>query len=514
MKRLSPLFALLCAFCLLFSSLLPAFAADAPTAQTAAGTVRGKRIEDLICYFGIPYGKPTTGIRRFMPPEPAESWDGVLDATVQPKDPIQSSYNARTQSEDCLKLDLWIPPHEPGETLPVLFWIYGGSYAFGGIGKSYYDLSAMARDTGCILVAANYRLNVCGFLDLRHVIDGATANNGLRDLTLALQWVNENIAAFDGDSGNVTVFGQSAGAALADALLAVDEATPYFHKVISQSACLDSFFSPTQAKAFADMWLKKMGNPTAEALCSMSPRKLLSKNGSMDVSHILDAGIDCTFDPVIDGEFLKCHPSQLPPEKLQKPMLLGSTKNEAALFLFFVVWPLTETKLADRIIMHQFSDADRAALTAGMRFPSTKAFISLTTERMYRYPLTLLADRVSQQANVFTYRYDYQPPAVRLLGLGAFHATEIPVLFDSGLKLGPVTLKITNGREAQSVGQAMRTAWGNFAKSGVPGESWPQYDARSRMTMLIDKTCTPAADPFGARMALFQSYVSPWKADR
>ncbi len=146
-----------------------------------------------------------------------------------------------------------------------------------------------------------------------------------------------------------------------------------------------------------------------------------------------------------------------------------------------------------------------------MRFPSTKAFIDLTTERMYRYPLTLLADRVSTQTNVYTYRYDYQPPAVRLLGLGAFHATEIPVLFDSGLKLGPVTLKITNSREAQSVGRAMRTAWGNFAKTGTPGEDWPQYDTASRKTMVIDKTCTAMDDPFGARMALYQTYVSPWK---
>ena len=511
MKRCAPVFTLLLTLCLLLSSLPLAATADAPTVQTAAGTVRGKTMDGLTCYFGIPYAKPTTGARRFMPPEPAEPWNGVLDATTQPKDPIQSSYNARTQSEDSLKLNLWIPPHEPGDALPVLFWIYGGSYAFGGVGKSYYDLSAMARDTGCILVAANYRLNVCGFLDLRHLIPGATANNGLRDLTLALRWVNENIAAFGGDSQNVTVFGQSAGAALADALLAVDEAAPYFHKVISQSACLDSFFSPAQAKAFADTWLKKMGNPTAEELCTMSPRRLLSKNGSMDFSHILDAGIDCTFDPVIDGEFLKCHPSLLPPEKLQKPMLLGSTKNEAALFLFFVVWPLTETKLADRIIMHQYAGADRAALTAGMRFPSTKAFISLTTERMYRYPLTLLADRVSQQANVYTYRYDYQPPAVRLLGLGAFHATEIPVLFDSGLKLGPVTLKITNGKQAQAVGRAMRTAWGSFAKTGTPGEDWPQYDAQARNTMVIDKTLAAAPDPFGARMALYDTYVSPWK---
>ncbi len=512
MKPISRFLAFALAFLLLGLSMSVAFAAgDAPVAQTIKGAVRGKVQDGLTCYFGIPFAKTTTGARRFTPPEPADTWTGVLDATKQPKDPIQDSYNALTQSEDSLKLDLWIPPHKDGEPLAVMFWIYGGSYAYGGVGKSYYDLSAMARDTGCILVAANYRLGVCGFLDLRDAVPGATANNGLRDLTLALQWVHENIAFFDGDPQNVTVFGQSAGAALADALLAVPAAAPYFDKVISQSACLDSFYAPAQAKTLANTWLSLMGNPSAKQLASMSPRKLLSRNGLLNVKQTIDAGINCTFNPVIDGEFLTCHPSQLPPKRLQKKLLIGCTKNEAAVFLFFVLWPLTKTRLADKIIMQNFSADLRPALTDGMRFPSTKGFIALTTERMYRYPMTMLADRAAESTEVYAYRYDYQPPAVKLLGLGAFHATEIPVLFDSGLKLGPVTLKITNGQEAKQVGARLRSYWGSFAKTGCPDPAWTPYTAEERATCILDTTDRIEPDPYGARMHLYQDYVSPWK---
>ena len=125
-----------------------ASAEEAPVAETKYGAVRGLYFNGGECYYGIPYAKATTGKLRFMPPQAPEKWEGVYNATKQPKDPIQGSYSASNQSEDSLKLYVWVPDTETNEPLSVMFWIYGGSYSSGGINESYYDMEKMAKDTG------------------------------------------------------------------------------------------------------------------------------------------------------------------------------------------------------------------------------------------------------------------------------------------------------------------------------------------------------------------------------
>ena len=514
MKTVKKTLCLMLALVMSLTVMNVAFAAESDASEiieTSYGKVKGKSYDGGMCYFGIPYAKATTGIRRFTPPEAPEKWEGVLDATKHAKDPIQSTYSKTKQSEDSLKVSIWVPDTAEEKPLSVMFWIYGGSYAFGGVDESYYDMSQMANDTGCIIVSANYRLNVCGFLDLRDVVDGATANNGLRDIVFALKWVNENISAFGGNPDNVTVFGQSAGGALANALLAVPSAEPYFHKIISQSACGDSFYSPSQAKEVTARWLDLMGNPSGDDLISMSAKKLVSKNGAMDTKNIFERGIDCTFNPVIDGEFLTCHPSEVPKDKMNKKLLLGCTKDEAALFLFFVVPPLNFIPLASDVAMPDYPDELKEKVTQGIRYPSTKSLITLTTERMYRYPLMALADNYSEKSDVYVYRYDYEPFIVKLLNIGVFHITEIPILFNSYLMLGSLKIQPFKDSKNQAVGSRMRAYWGNFAKYGCPGENWTAYSRADRATLLINETDSIVNDPYGERMKLYETYVSPWK---
>jgi len=481
-----------------------------PTVQTEYGTIKGMFYKGGECYYGIPYAKETSGELRFAPPVAPDSWDGVLDATEQPKDPIQAGYNKLKQSEDSLRLNIWIPDTDSAEPLAVMFWIYGGSYATGGINKSYYDMATMANDTGCIIVSANYRLNVCGFLDLRDVVPGATANNGLRDIVFALKWVNENIESFGGDPSNVTVFGQSSGAALATALLAVPAAESYFSKIISQSACGDSFYSPEQAKDVASMWVDYMGNPSADDLINMSAQKLVSKNGTLDVNVALKYGINCTFNPVIDGEFLVCHPSLAAKENTDKKILAGCTKDEASLFFFFVIPPLTLIPIIQNLVTPNYSDEFKSIITKDICYPSTRSFIELATERMYRYPLTTLADNYSEVTQVYTYRYDYQPNLVKLVNLGTFHITDIPVLFNSHLDLGLIKPTIFANETDMQVGLRMRKYWGSFAKNGYPDEKWTAYNKNDRSTLIIDETDRIVKDPYGDRMSLYKTYVSPW----
>lgn len=500
---------ILCAAFILSCFSVAVFSADnAPQVKTDYGIVQGQYFDGGMSFFGIPFAKPSTGERRFSPPVAPDSWDGIYNATVESKDPLQNGYSALKQSEDSLKLNIWVPDSSEKE-LAVMFWIYGGSYAMGGINEFYYDMKAFARETGCIIVSANYRLNVCGFLDLRDTVDGATVNNGLRDIVAALEWVNGNIEYFGGDKDNVTVFGQSAGAALALSLLAIPEADAYFTKVISQSACLDNFYTPQQAREVSEMWLELMGKPTGEELISMSPSELVSKVGSLDVKKFMSSGINCIYNPVIDGEFLVCHPSEI--KNTDKKVLLGTNKDEASLFLFFVVPPLTFIPFAEEVALPGFSSELKKSLTKDLCHPTTKSLITLTTERMYRYPLTVFADNLSSVTDVYAYRYDYEPLIVKLTGLGAFHCTEIPLLFDLGLEIGSSKIRLFGSKQDNEVGSRMRSYWGNFAKYGDPSEDWDIYSAEKRETLIIDSADAMMNNPYSDRMSLYEAYSSPWK---
>ena len=180
---------------------------------TRHGRVRGSVTEGVHAFLGVPYARPPFGAGRLRPPRPVEPWSGVREATtfgaevpqLPPDDPQWAALlpDPAVPGEDCLNLNIWTPDLGSAR-LPVMVWIPGGMFEF-GTGASYNG-SRFARD-GIVCVSINYRVGAEGFLYLG---DG-TANLGLLDQVAALQWVRENIAAFGGDPGNVTVFGQSAG---------------------------------------------------------------------------------------------------------------------------------------------------------------------------------------------------------------------------------------------------------------------------------------------------------------
>ncbi|HEX4428638.1 MAG TPA: carboxylesterase family protein, partial [Frankiaceae bacterium] len=197
-------------------------------AQTKAGALRGTLATDGISRFlGIPYGRAPFGPLRFAAPEPAEGWDGTRDAVeFGPTAPKPDAEHSQSQldfledpsiaGEDCLNLNVWTPDRT-ANGLPVMVWIHGGAYLSGSSAQPLYDGTTFARD-GVVFVSPNYRLGVEGF----GLLPDAPSNRGVLDLLLALEWVRDNISAFGGDPDNVTVFGESAGAGLTLALLALD----------------------------------------------------------------------------------------------------------------------------------------------------------------------------------------------------------------------------------------------------------------------------------------------------
>ncbi|WP_263972039.1 carboxylesterase family protein, partial [Streptomyces resistomycificus] len=221
-------------------------------ADTAAGTVRGcARPGGGRLFAGIPFAEPPVGELRFRPPQPPRPWQGVRRAdrfapapaqgasSLVPGASQESSFptfptaEIRETSEDCLYLNVWTPTTTAEDAVrPVIVWVYGGGYDAGSAAPPYSDGAALARQTGAVVVTANYRLGALGFLhlaDLGSQWAGST-NLALQDKMTALRWVRENIASFGGDPGNITVAGQSAGAFSIGALLAAPAAAGLFHK--------------------------------------------------------------------------------------------------------------------------------------------------------------------------------------------------------------------------------------------------------------------------------------------
>jgi para-nitrobenzyl esterase len=187
-----------------------------PTVATPLDALLGARDDELAVFRGIPYAEPPVGALHLQAPVPVRRWDGVRDATAFGPPPPQSApWGAHTAADPgWLTLTVWTP--DPGAGgLPVLVWIHGGAYVLGHCGDPLFDAAALAR-LGLVVVSLNYGPGAEGFVEA----DGAPSNRGLLDQLAARRWVQENVAAFGGDPGRVTVAGESAGAGSVAALTA------------------------------------------------------------------------------------------------------------------------------------------------------------------------------------------------------------------------------------------------------------------------------------------------------
>ncbi len=225
-------------------AILAAFAAGVAVAQqpapvkTEGGMVQGTTEDGLTIYQGIPFAAPPVGDLRWRAPQPAATWDGVKQATKFAPGPIQSGNPPSGKSEDCLYLNVWTPAKTAGDRIPVLVWIYGGGFSAGSTSDRNYSGEKLAKK-GVVLVSIAYRVGQLGFLAHPQLSaespNHVSGNYGLLDQIAGLQWVQKNIAAFGGDPGKVTIFGESAGGIAVSMLCASPPAKGLFHGAISQS---------------------------------------------------------------------------------------------------------------------------------------------------------------------------------------------------------------------------------------------------------------------------------------
>ncbi len=254
--------------------------------EVTGGLVQGVVEDDMMIFKGIPFAAPPVGDLRWKAPQPVIPWEGVRDASEFGPSPLSNMGFPKDASEDCLYLNVWTPVKTMKEKLPVMVWIYGGGFSMGT--SSFYDGAPIARE-GVVLVTINYRVGKLGYFahpalsaeNPQHV----SGNYGILDQIAALQWVQDNIAAFGGDPAKVTIFGESAGGISVSMLCASPLAKGLFRGAISQSG---SSFGPIRPKSYPGENMKSLqqvekegveygesvGAKTAEALRALDPSEL------------------------------------------------------------------------------------------------------------------------------------------------------------------------------------------------------------------------------------------------
>jgi carboxylesterase type B len=416
--------------------------------------------------------------------------------------------------EDCLTLNIWSP--DLGSAgLPVMVWIPGGMFEYHGTGASpWYDGSRFARD-GIVCVTINYRVGAEGFLYLGE----GNANRGLLDQVAALEWVRDNIAAFGGDPGKVTIFGESAGSMSVAMLLSMPGAQGLFRRAIAQSGGAHHVILTTTAQRVAKRLAEKLGvEQTKEAFAAAPVDRLLAAQA--ELSTDLQAHPDpelwgaevvvsmMPWQPVIDGDVIPAPPLEriAAGSAAGIDLIAGTNTDEHRLFLVSVggIDQVVPEALAGAVAAYGLPVEPTLAAYRGTH-PCASAgdlLAAIQTDWCWRIPAIRLADAHARSA-LATWMYEFAWRSPQFNGLlGSCHTLEIPFVFDT---LGSGTEALWGTNPPQQLADTMHAAWVAFAANGDPG--WPKYDLDRRATMRFDIKSEVVDDPRSAERAL-------WKAVR
>ncbi len=495
--------------------------------KTAVGALQGSTITERWTgtqvgrFLGIPYAEPPIASRRFRAPVPAQPWEGVRPAlTFGPSAPQPSGgplsgvlpgMEVGPTSEDCLSLNLWTPAGPLEAPLPVMFWLHGGAFTIGGTCLDTYDPARLVAEQQVVVVSANYRLGALGFLSSDAVTD---ANCGLLDQLLALRWVQDHVAAFGGDPGRVTVFGESAGAGAALHLLTSRSSVGLFGQAILQSPGAGQTLTADRAAHVAEVFFAKLGiGPgNRDDLESVPVEKILAAQS--DTAADLRATVgSMPFHPSIDGNVLDELPlaavrsRRLP----RRPVIAGTTAEEMRLYANAKMARLDSATLASMLGRMATTELDRPiadedmlsvveSYLAEVGVNGTDVFAGVATDAVMRLPLEDFIDAYAELTGpVYAYSFAWRAAAGEH-DPGACHAIDLPFSFGTLDRAG---WDVFTGADddAQRLSAAVRSAWASFARTGtpeVPGRSWPEYRPPDRDTLILGRRIDVTRDPLAA----------------
>ena len=463
------------------------------------GTFVGRKTDNVIAYKGIPFvGEQPVGEHRWKAPIDIVPDDGIYEAYYNGKSPCQvdddwqrASYYP--QGEDCLYLNVW-KADDGAVKKPVMVWIHGGAFEVGGTVEPREEGTNFVKENpDVILVFIEYRLGVFGFFHLSHLPDGAdypdAQNLGLMDQMMALKWIHNNIEAFGGDPGNVTIFGESAGGGSVSLLPLIEGSHNYFQRVIAQSGSV--CFSRSEAEAIAC---------TNEVMSALGC-KTVADLQKVDVQKLVEAGdvIDLRVFPERDGKFLPLDAYEAYANGAAKDLdfMQGCNKDEMNYFLVCAGGP---EPFID--FMNERLTTNITRLTAEER-ALVESFYKDVKGEVYD-PLCRLYDQIWFIAPVFrqaenqtkaggkTYNYFFTvESSVPLMKCG--HAVELSTVFNH-----PEQTFVTGRTFDETFSKTMRRMWVQFAKTGNPSLSatespdgkakeWPLYDLENKQLMIFDE---------------------------
>jgi len=491
---------------------------NTPVVETTYGKIRGRVIQKVNAFQGVPYGGPTSGANRFMPATKPKSWTSVLD-TVEwgpeaPQGPhteipeVAATIPQTGISEDCLRLNVWTTTLNRNAKRPVMVWLHGGGFTSGSGSYTIYNGANMARQHDVVTLSINHRLNSFGFLYLTE-IGGAqfanASNAGILDVVTALEWVRDNIEKFGGDPKNVTIMGQSGGAGQVSTLMATPSARGLFHRAIVKSGANLAGITKADATKTAQTLMTKLGVKTAEELQRVPMDALVQ-------ATLNTQGL--ALGPVVDGKTLPGGPfdPSAPEISSDIPVLIGSTEYEITFF------PATKYDALDDAALHaSFKQTTRAAVDAdvdklittykkGRPGLTNLDYSLILASDNFRGRVITEAERKSvQKAPVYLYYFTWQSP-VHNKQLKSFHTLEIPFVL-ANVDEGKTMTGTEQNRYALQ--DRMSTAWAAFASTGNPNHkglpNWPAFETKTRPTMVFDNTCKVVNDPAGAERVALES---------
>ncbi|MDB5437705.1 MAG: Carboxylesterase, type [Caulobacteraceae bacterium] len=489
---------------------------------TKYGKVRGYVRNGIHTFKGIPYGDDTGGANRWLPAKPPKPWNDTLSAVsygpVCPH-PVRADWGkTETQfiydwddgfeREDMLRVNIWTSSLGAAAKKPVMVWIHGGGYASGSCQElPSYDGENLAKK-GVVLVSLNHRLNALGFMDVSQIGGPAfadSANVGVTDLVAALQWVKENIAAFGGDPGNVTIFGQSGGGSKVTCLMTMPSAKGLFHRAIVQSGGGGNLPDSATQQRYAAAIMTELGLGARDiaGLQKVDHQRLLAA-GTAAAAKV-NAGVPATaarasFGPTFDGRVFPERPfaTSAPVASKDVPMIIGTVREEA----FGVLAPLTDAELAaamDRAFAARGPEVLGLMKAAFPGAPQTVLNQTVTGLRTRNNALRLAGLKAAQGgAPAYNFWFVWQPVTVLEGRSGSFHTMDLAFCFDNTARCEQAT---GDTPSARALATKMSQAWVNFAKTGnpsQPGLTWTPYSEQTVATMVWDNTSKMVNDPAGA----------------
>ena len=385
------------------------------------------------------------------------------------------------QSEDCLTLNIWTPDPE-GDGCPVMFWIHGGAYLNGSGAAQWFDGTSFATNHRIVVVTVNYRLNALGYLHLADFSphEDGSGNCGLLDQIAALEWVRDNIAAFGGDPGNVTVFGESAGAMSTGVILGTPKAEGLFHRAILQSGAAANVTSRADASVVAGQLLSEVDLTPDEhgiaGLRDLPASAIMAAFGSVAMHHPPDMAAERIvpmFAPVVDGVVLPREPMASIRSGLSAdvPVIIGTNRDEMEILRLLdkSIYDFGDDEVTRRFrsFFGPLADQALAMYEGPARGTTENLWTAVDTDRMFLMPAVELAEARSA-SGAATWLYLFTWPTSSFGGrMGAVHTLEIPFVFNT-LDLGAAP-ELTGGPPdaARPLAQHMHQVWAQFAEPGI-----------------------------------------------